>query len=261
MACRCGLVLRAFGPLLGRARRRPRGRLGSRMEAIFGFVGVLVGAFSNWLIQRGSEGRSARRRARQAVRLLKPAAERIQDMLRLSLDADLWWTAVEIELPLERWRDAEPVLADVLPNDDWDALRNAFGAVQQIESSAQYAKARQQEHPSDMDHDHMQDALPLLAHALRVLSALEEEHQTITERVFARRRSRAARPDGAGRHRDSLRTLSAQARVPPAVPPALRARLVRPEAHRRAGGVRAEQQRLDGAGAGRAARRGEGGDE
>jgi len=39
-------------------------------EAIFGLLGVLVGALSIWLIQRGAEVRSRRGRARVMARLL-----------------------------------------------------------------------------------------------------------------------------------------------------------------------------------------------
>lgn len=112
-------------------------------EAIFGFAGVLVGAFSQgawaWTMERRREEWAARK----AGRLLARSLTRARWALRLPQEAGIGsWSVVvmEVDAALGRWPEHGDVLAGTLPStEDWHTIVSAIEALDRIHTRAKYA--------------------------------------------------------------------------------------------------------------------------
>lgn len=104
-------------------------------NAIFGFAGVVVGAGSTYVIQRGAEKREDRANARVAIRLINLDLVQIGAVLSTGLHRGEWWTdqtpPIRIEAPAFELYDA--ALAKTLSLDDWMAIRHAVFVAESLE--------------------------------------------------------------------------------------------------------------------------------
>lgn len=100
------------------------------IAAVFGFVGVLVGALataaSTWFFTRRRE----RREEAVAVRLIREdvilAGSTLENVLRNG-----WFP--EFNLPLEDWREHRASLAEHLELEEWNRVADAMGYLNRIE--------------------------------------------------------------------------------------------------------------------------------
>jgi hypothetical protein len=94
-------------------------------EAIFGLVGVVVGA----LVTGGVEFLAERRREsslrRKAARLVEAELDQAARALETALDAGRSWNPPSVP----SWAEYAPVLADSLDTDDWQVVESAVGMI------------------------------------------------------------------------------------------------------------------------------------
>jgi hypothetical protein len=96
-------------------------------SAIFGFAGVLVGAGSAYVAQRGAEGRKNKANTRVGVRLSHLDLIAMRSTLRNALnDNEVWIDNIAADLSASRWNKANVVLAETLPLEDWITVEHAI---------------------------------------------------------------------------------------------------------------------------------------
>jgi hypothetical protein len=110
-------------------------------NAIFGFAGVLVGAGSTYLIQRGSEARQERANARVGVRLVKKDLVEAREFIEIGLETNLWWHHLDFEIGLPNWDRYAGDLARALPLGEWERLREVIAVTESVESRARFIDA------------------------------------------------------------------------------------------------------------------------
>ena len=95
-------------------------------SAIFGFAGVIVGAASTYVAQRGAEGRLAKADARVGVRLSHLDLVELRSTLHAALENDQLWEVGAVDAP--RWKEHDAALARALPLEEWMPIEHAPGA-------------------------------------------------------------------------------------------------------------------------------------
>lgn len=106
--------------------------------AIFGFAGVLVGAASTYLIQRGGEGRKERSEARVGIRLVKMDLVAARETIEVGLETNRWWHSLDFEIRLSNWDRYAGDLARALPLAEWEELREAIAVTESVEDRAAF---------------------------------------------------------------------------------------------------------------------------
>lgn len=122
--------------------------------AIFGLLGVVVGA----LLQGGTAWWLERRRAdwsaRKAGRLVARDLARCRFIVQAGADGAVPWSAVGLELRegLARWEAVSDVLAGTMrSDDDWNTIAKAVAALQRIEQRGRFAPENEQITPDDRE--------------------------------------------------------------------------------------------------------------
>lgn len=98
-------------------------------EAIFGLVGVVIGAFAAGLGDYLLETRRESRIVRRAARLLQLELEEARDFIRDSLDRTRWTAEPERVLSNEVWFQHRDAFASVEDADLWRAVSDGFIAI------------------------------------------------------------------------------------------------------------------------------------
>jgi hypothetical protein len=98
-------------------------------EAIFGLVGVIIGAFAAGLGDYLLETRRESRMIRRAARLLQLELEEARDFIRDSLDRTRWIAEPERVLSNEVWFQHRDAFASVEDAELWSAVSNGFIAI------------------------------------------------------------------------------------------------------------------------------------
>jgi hypothetical protein len=162
--------------------------------AIFGFAGVLVGAASTYLIQRGSEGRRERGDARVGIRLVKKDLVAARETIEIGLEVGRWWQSLDFEISLGNWERYAGDLARALPLDEWEELRETIAVTESVEDRAAYIEkiGRDPEMTED-DREVVTDILGNVVDGEQLADRLALRLQTRREKVRAWW-ARASRP-------------------------------------------------------------------
>jgi uncharacterized protein YecE (DUF72 family) len=165
-------------------------------SAIFGFAGVLVGAGSAYVAQRGAEGRRNKANTRVGVRLSHLDLIAMRSTLRNALNHNqVWIDNVAADLSASRWNEHNVVLAETLPIEDWMTVEHAIYLVRDLD-----AKVRQvaSQSPDSFEltkrrREVIEEVMEDLDKASEVLTRWMYKTQPIWTRVRARTRERFGR--------------------------------------------------------------------
>jgi hypothetical protein len=128
-------------------------------EAIFGLVGVVVGA----LVTGGVEFLSERRRDAalllKAARLVEAELDEAESAFKHALDQGRLW-ASQHQPSVPSWREYAPVLAEALGTSDWQVVESAVAIIR-------FATVREPEQPLGQEGISRED----LQQGLRVVAA------------------------------------------------------------------------------------------
>jgi hypothetical protein len=164
-------------------------------SAIFGFAGVLVGAASTYLAQRGSEARQERANARVGVRLVKKDLVEAREVIEIGLEASTWWYRLDFEITLQNWDRYAGDLARALPLYDWEPLREFIAVTESLEGRAKFIhEVERDPDMTDDDREVIADILINVKEGEALLDRLSAELQTPLERLRARGKRKRSQP-------------------------------------------------------------------
>jgi hypothetical protein len=150
-------------------------------SAIFGLVGVLIGAaISYWTQMRVFQAR-AEADLRAALRLVHSQLDYAQAILATSEDTEVPWAAVGDTIVVsDIWQKALPALAMYLPSHTWEAVEAAYAELARTEAAAQGL--------CDMGGKDWDDGHgALIAAARRVISTAKSEVADLSRNDLGRR--------------------------------------------------------------------------
>lgn len=107
-------------------------------EAIFGLIGVCVGAFLNGGATYALERRRDVREARLSARMLLPEVERNRQLLRMILASPYMGHLALKQLEMQRWIEFEPRLAPSMASSGWNTVSTLYTSIQLFIDEAVY---------------------------------------------------------------------------------------------------------------------------
>ncbi len=104
--------------------------VGSLVPAIFGLVGVSLGAVLTGALETARESRREKRRARAAARLVRSDLFLVSRILRNGIARHEIPAFIDLSLP--SWRESRDLLANSLDNDAWAVVSPACSRIQTL---------------------------------------------------------------------------------------------------------------------------------
>lgn len=138
-------------------------------EAVFGLIGVVVGAFAAGLGDYLLEARREARSVRRAARMLHLELHEAKGFIEISLEEMVWIAEPERVLSNEVWCTYRAEFAAVKDGGLWEDVSQAFLAVAEVRRSNFGANAGTRLVPGD---ERSEDAAAVLPGLRRALSGL-----------------------------------------------------------------------------------------
>lgn len=119
-------------------------------QAIFGLLGVVVGAMVSGGVTLYLEWARERAAARGAARILQGDLSNTEAQIEEALDSDLRWPG-QFRLRTARWYEYQPILARRLRENEWYAVESAFDFLEGINEFDKWLRADKQDDRVPLD--------------------------------------------------------------------------------------------------------------
>jgi hypothetical protein len=104
------------------------------LTAIFGLIGVVVGASASGFVSYVLQRRRERASLRSAVRLLQEDLGYAHSLLDSALEDGAWWPS-SFELPVETWSAQREIVTAYVDVTTWLEVSGAFGSIRNINAA------------------------------------------------------------------------------------------------------------------------------
>jgi hypothetical protein len=156
-------------------------------QAIFGLIGVVVGAVLTGGVEWWRERRRENLAGHATLRLLRHELTRARGILAATKNNRVWWPQ-PWTLPTALWLDERKLLASVIDRDeDWFVISNAFF---ELEDLNLYLAALREQHGDDVEYEstahdgRLQDTRDRVSEAMDAVIRLSERPPTRRQRLW-----------------------------------------------------------------------------
>lgn len=111
-------------------------------EAIFGFLGVLLGGLITWGIERSRVRRRDRRAALVGVRLISSELRTAADLMDVERQHDAVWRPIWRAAETPAWSEHRAAVASVATREEWATISVGFDNVRIVRTVAEGSEAR-----------------------------------------------------------------------------------------------------------------------
>ena len=161
--------------------------------AIFGLLGVIVGALTTGYVQYRLQRRAEARAARTASRLMRVETSELLGFVIRSLSEERWAGNPSEELATHAWKEHRDVFAAAADRHRWDAVSLAFTTASELQRKADKVAAWDRIEPDSPQENDLLELRGFLAaslHELEMFGEFEHSLHPLRTRVGRRRAKR-----------------------------------------------------------------------